>query len=76
MPLPVRLLLLLPCPALPCPALHGVVAGGISIPSRYTSFMAPVACTKLWTDVRAYKDREHFETPYVAKLHRCDGPVM
>lgn len=30
-----------------------------------------VTAHKLWTDVRAYKDREHFETPYVAKFHRC-----
>eukprot|EP00200_Dunaliella_tertiolecta_P003160 CAMPEP_0202343186 /NCGR_PEP_ID=MMETSP1126-20121109/3419_1 /ASSEMBLY_ACC=CAM_ASM_000457 /TAXON_ID=3047 /ORGANISM="Dunaliella tertiolecta, Strain CCMP1320" /LENGTH=662 /DNA_ID=CAMNT_0048934227 /DNA_START=1282 /DNA_END=3267 /DNA_ORIENTATION=- len=43
---------------------------GISIPANYTSFMAPVSCHKLWNDVKAYNDREHFETPYVAKFHR------
>lgn len=35
------------------------------------SFMTPVSCHKLWNDVKAYNDREHFETPYVAKFHRC-----
>jgi len=33
--------------------------------------MTPVSCHKLWNDVKAYNDREHFETPYVAKFHRC-----
>ncbi|KAJ9525988.1 hypothetical protein QJQ45_009372 [Haematococcus lacustris] len=43
---------------------------GISIPASYTSFWAPITSTKLWHDVRAFKDREHFETPFVVKLHR------
>jgi protein arginine N-methyltransferase 5 len=43
---------------------------GISIPCSYTSYMAPVAAHKLWTDVRAFKDVEHFETPYVVKLFK------
>lgn len=43
---------------------------GICIPSSYTSFMQPVTAAKLWNDARAYKDLEHMETPYVAKLHR------
>ena len=34
------------------------------------SYMTPVSCNKLWNDVKAYNDREHFETPYVAKFHR------
>ncbi|GFH31197.1 protein arginine N-methyltransferase, partial [Haematococcus lacustris] len=42
---------------------------GISIPASYTSFWAPITSTKLWHDVRAFKDREHFETPFVVKLH-------
>lgn len=49
-----------------------LAAHGISIPHAYTSFLAPVTTHKLWTDVKAYKDREHFETPFVAKLHRCE----
>ncbi len=43
---------------------------GISIPSSYTSFLVPVTSTKLYDSVKAYKDMEHFETPYVVKLHR------
>lgn len=44
--------------------------GGISIPASYTSYLQPVTAHKLWTDVSAYDDREHFETPFVVKLHR------
>eukprot|EP00879_Flechtneria_rotunda_P016657 GHRR01017430.1.p1 GENE.GHRR01017430.1~~GHRR01017430.1.p1 ORF type:complete len:276 (+),score=71.38 GHRR01017430.1:581-1408(+) len=43
---------------------------GISIPCSYTSFLAPITTTKLYDAVKAYKDLEHFETPYVVKLHR------
>lgn len=43
---------------------------GISIPCSYTSFLAPVTTTKLHDAVKAYKDLEHFETPYVVKFHR------
>ncbi|KAF8064646.1 PRMT5 [Scenedesmus sp. PABB004] len=43
---------------------------GISIPCSYTSFLAPVSTTKLHEGVRAYKDLEHWETPYVVKFHR------
>ncbi len=51
-------------------ALVWMAAGGVSIPCRYTSYLAPLSAHKLWTDVRQYKDREHFETPYVVKLHK------
>lgn len=43
---------------------------GVSIPQSYTSFLAPVTTHKLYNDVKNYKDLEHFETPYVVKLHR------
>ena len=43
---------------------------GVSIPKSYTSFLAPVSTTKLHHSIRAYKDREHFETPYVVKAHK------
>jgi protein arginine N-methyltransferase 5 len=45
--------------------------GGISIPQAYTSFLQPITAHKLWTDVNAYNDVEHFETPFVVKFHRC-----
>jgi hypothetical protein len=48
---------------------------GISIPCSYTSFLAPVTTTKLYDAVKAYKDLEHFETPYVVKLHRQAAAV-
>jgi protein arginine N-methyltransferase 5 len=44
--------------------------GGISIPQSYTSFLQPITAHKLWTDVNAYDDVEHFETPFVVKFHR------
>jgi hypothetical protein len=44
---------------------------GISIPSAYTSYLSPITSSKLWNDVRAYKDLKHFETPYVVKFHKC-----
>ena len=43
---------------------------GVSIPQMYTSFLAPISTTKLYSNIRAYKDREHFETPYVVKAHK------
>ncbi|XP_031504319.1 protein arginine N-methyltransferase 5 [Nymphaea colorata] len=43
---------------------------GISIPSSYTSFLQPVTATKLYNDVKSYKDLSHFETAYVVKLHK------
>lgn len=45
-------------------------SGGVSIPQAYTSFLQPITAHKLWTDVNAYDDLEHFETPFVVKLHR------
>ncbi|BDA41363.1 Protein arginine N-methyltransferase 5 [Coccomyxa sp. Obi] len=43
---------------------------GVSIPSSYTSYLQPITTAKLWNDVKVYNDLEHFETPYVVKLHR------
>ncbi|KAJ3698660.1 hypothetical protein LUZ61_002365 [Rhynchospora tenuis] len=43
---------------------------GISIPSSYTSFIQPITASKLYNDVKTYKDIAHFETAYVVKLHR------
>eukprot|EP00898_Chlorokybus_atmophyticus_P004141 jgi/Chlat1/4728/Chrsp30S04763 len=45
---------------------------GVSIPSSYTSFLAPITAAKLYNDVKAYNDLAHFETAYVVKLHNCD----
>ncbi|KAH6558351.1 hypothetical protein KP509_1Z068000 [Ceratopteris richardii] len=42
---------------------------GISIPSEYTSFIAPITASKLHRDVKSYNDLTHFETAYVVKLH-------
>jgi protein arginine N-methyltransferase 5 len=46
--------------------------GGISIPSAYTSFLAPLSSSKLYNEVKAYNDRKHFETAYVVKFHNID----
>lgn len=42
---------------------------GISIPCSYTSFITPIAASKLHNDVKSYNDVAHFETAYVVKLH-------
>eukprot|EP00873_Tetraselmis_striata_P028240 jgi/Tetstr1/448504/TSEL_035770.t1 len=44
--------------------------GGISIPESYTSFLTPITTNKLYSDVKAYGDLQHFETPYVVKFHK------
>ncbi|PRP88838.1 hypothetical protein PROFUN_00306 [Planoprotostelium fungivorum] len=45
------------------------IEGGISIPASYTSYLAPISSSKLWNEVRAYKEMKHYETPYVVKMH-------
>ncbi|RUS14777.1 arginine N-methyltransferase 5, partial [Jimgerdemannia flammicorona] len=40
-------------------------AGGISIPASYTAYVTPLSSSKLHSEVAAYKDLAHFETPYV-----------
>lgn len=42
--------------------------GGISIPYQYTSFVSPIATSKLWNDVSGFGDIKHFETIYVVKV--------
>eukprot|EP01138_Halocafeteria_seosinensis_P002613 gb/GECG01002671.1/.p1 GENE.gb/GECG01002671.1/~~gb/GECG01002671.1/.p1 ORF type:complete len:685 (+),score=75.98 gb/GECG01002671.1/:1-2055(+) len=43
---------------------------GISIPTAYTSYVAPVLSSKLWNEVYTIgHERKHFETPYVCKLY-------
>ncbi|OQS03460.1 arginine N-methyltransferase [Thraustotheca clavata] len=48
---------------------------GISIPCRYTSFVAPISSSKLWNEVKSLKSVQsthlkNFETPYVVRLHQ------
>jgi len=45
--------------------------GGISIPCKYTSFIAPISSSKLYNEVKAYNDLKHFETAYVVKVHNA-----
>jgi len=45
--------------------------GGISIPCDYTSYVAPLSSSKLWNEVKNFKDLLHFETPYVVKVHNA-----
>lgn len=44
--------------------------GGISIPASYTAFASPLASTRLNNNVAAYKDLEHYETPYVVMFQQ------
>ncbi|XP_076246806.1 protein arginine N-methyltransferase 5 [Calliopsis andreniformis] len=46
---------------------------GISIPTSYTSYIAPVQSSKLYNELRQCRDKDkhfltHFETPYVVHL--------
>lgn len=41
------------------------IAEGISIPSSYVSYLAPLSSSKLFNEVRAGKDDKGLETPYV-----------
>jgi protein arginine N-methyltransferase 5 len=45
-------------------------ADGISIPSSYTTYIAPLSSAKLCNEVTAYKDLEHSETPYVVMFQQ------
>lgn len=52
-------------------AQHLLKDDGISIPSSYTSYIAPLASTKLHNEVKAYGDsNKDMETAYVVKIHR------
>ncbi|TPX34482.1 hypothetical protein SmJEL517_g02820 [Synchytrium microbalum] len=42
--------------------------GGISIPSHYSTFIAPLQSFKLHHEVSVFKDLAHIETPYVVKF--------
>eukprot|EP01041_Mallomonas_annulata_P008129 gene8129-16686_t len=53
--------------------LHGaqicLKPGGISIPSSYTSYLAPISSSKLWNNAKEALEGKGLETPYVVKLH-------
>ena len=41
----------------------------ISIPSQYTSYLAPISSSKLYNEVKSFNQQSHFETAYVVKVH-------
>eukprot|EP00735_Rhodelphis_limneticus_P001355 TRINITY_DN11955_c0_g1::TRINITY_DN11955_c0_g1_i1::g.16917::m.16917 TRINITY_DN11955_c0_g1::TRINITY_DN11955_c0_g1_i1::g.16917 ORF type:complete len:612 (-),score=151.45,sp/Q8GWT4/ANM15_ARATH/47.78/0.0,PRMT5/PF05185.11/1.9e-169,Methyltransf_26/PF13659.1/0.065,Met_10/PF02475.11/0.049,Methyltransf_20/PF12147.3/0.093 TRINITY_DN11955_c0_g1_i1:440-2275(-) len=45
--------------------------GGVSIPQDYTAFLRPTLSSKLWNEVKQYKDQKYYETPYVVKVHNA-----
>jgi hypothetical protein len=45
------------------------LANGISIPSSYSAYLAPLSSSKLYNEVRAGKDDKGWETPYVVMFH-------
>lgn len=50
---------------------HLLKDDGVSIPQRYTSFLAPLASTKLHNEVKAIGESvKDMETAYVVKVHR------
>ncbi|KAJ3090438.1 hypothetical protein HK102_003760 [Quaeritorhiza haematococci] len=44
---------------------------GISIPSSYTAYAAPLSSHKLYNEVVSFKDLAHMETPYVVKFRNA-----
>lgn len=45
------------------------LANGISIPSSYSAYLAPLSSSKLYNEVRAGKDDKAWETSYVVMFH-------
>ena len=46
------------------------IADGISIPSSYSAYIAPISSSKLYNETRASKELlKAAETPYVVMLH-------
>ncbi|XP_043285900.1 protein arginine N-methyltransferase 5 isoform X2 [Venturia canescens] len=46
---------------------------GVSIPSSYSSYICPIQSSKLYNEVRQFRDKDksaiaHFETPYIVHL--------
>ncbi|KAJ1977489.1 hypothetical protein H4R34_003563 [Dimargaris verticillata] len=46
---------------------------GISIPSSYSSYLAPLSSTKLYNQVTALNGPAHFETPFVVLFDAVDS---
>lgn len=44
---------------------------GVSIPTDYTSYVAPISTPRLWNGVRSFGTLKDFETPYVVKIHNA-----
>lgn len=53
---------------------HDRVDTGISIPCKYTSYVAPISSSKLWNAVKVFDTLKSFETPYVVRLHNVYQP--
>jgi len=51
---------------------HILSPRAISIPSSYTSYLQPIATTKLWADAAAYRTEKNLETAYVVKFHSAN----
>jgi type II protein arginine methyltransferase len=49
---------------------HVIKPNGISIPTSYTSFLAPISSSKIFGDVIQFDDLKHIETPYVVKFRQ------
>ncbi|KAJ1607473.1 histone methylase Hs17p [Cryptosporidium canis] len=41
---------------------------GIMIPQRYTSYLEPVSCRKVWNHAHSYSKSNHLEMPFVSRL--------
>lgn len=50
-----------------------ILDDGVSIPSSYSSYICPIQSSKLYNEVRQFRDKDksaiaHFETPYIVHL--------
>jgi len=50
-------------------AQHFLADDGISVPSEYTSYLAPIQSAKLHQEVKSFGELKNFETSYVVKMH-------
>jgi type II protein arginine methyltransferase len=41
---------------------------GVSIPSKYTAYVAPLSSASLYNRATSFEDKKHLETPYVVKF--------
>lgn len=55
--------------------IHCLKTDGVCIPQSYTSYIAPLSSSVLWTGCRDLLQGKGLETPYVVNLNSCHYPA-